>query len=148
MEINKQAETAVRLLEEAVNKLCSQLPTEIDAETAAKIETIVARIEENREKRKTQTIPEGKYFVNPFSKSTYLKDLRDLLLIFKRVVIPMKIREEVAKLQSLSAMAKQIGQVDQVKLHEEMNKANLAASGPMETIGQMAQIIGNLAKNG
>jgi hypothetical protein len=145
---NVQAETAVRLLEEAIDKLCDQLPTEVDEEVAAKIEETVARIKENREQRKVQAIPEGKYFANPLARSTYLKDLRELLVIFKKVVIPMKVKEELAKLKAVAVMVDQAKHVNQEELHQEIQKANVAGKNQIDALNDMAQILKNLAQNG
>lgn len=140
-----QIEEAARLMEEAIDRICNDLPTKIDDRVAKNINNTVKRIKENREKRKTQKIPEGRYFADPFSKSTYLKDLRDLLLIFKKVVIPMKINEEVFKLKSISLMARQIDNIDQDELNADLKKAALIGKDHIEAIQQMAKIIGNLA---
>lgn len=146
--MSDNTDTAVQLLEEAIDKLYSSLPSEVDEEVAKSIGETVARIKENREKRKTQDIPEGKYFADPFSKSTYLKDMRDLLVIFKHVVIPMKVKEEVGKLKAVVIMANQAKQLDQAELGKKINAANLVGKEQMDALRDMAQIIGNLAKNG
>jgi hypothetical protein len=146
--MSEQTETAVRLLEEAIDKMRGNLPTEVDEATASKVDETIARIKENREKRKTQKIPEGKYFADPFSKSTYLKDLRDLLIIFKKVVIPWSVKQEMAKLQALTTMMAQASEIDPDELGERLKQVNLAGKGQVETLQEMAKIIGNLAKNG
>lgn len=87
-------------IHEAVAQLERELPLgDIDEEKVKRCRELVDRMRG----RSTQ-MKEG-YIVDPFAQSSALNDLRELLALCRDVIVPYAMRQQVANLRAVAALA-------------------------------------------
>ena len=150
--MSNQPQQVLDIIEDAIDVLRAKIPVKLDERLAVEMNDIINRIKKHREDPKP--IPEGKYFAGSMAKSRFLKDLRDLLRIFRDVLIPAAVEAEMQKLRSMALAAMEYAEEQGSEQAAKGLSAKLSdmqdsePDGNHKSIQALAQLAANLAKHG
>lgn len=94
----------------AIDKVIAQINErypKMDEQSQKEIMKLCERLKKSREEIKSNNNGNG-YSQNPFQNSQYLKNLRDVLILYKKWIIPSLIHQETSKLQTVKALAESV----------------------------------------